>query len=302
MDVDLVADELYGLLPSEFTPVRNARAADARREGDRAAAAAIMGLRRPTVGAWLANLVVRRHRDQVGELLELGTAMRRAHAELAGPELRRLAERRHQLIADIGTEARRLAEDAAQPISEGHLAELEATLEAASAEPEAALALGAGHLTAALHYSGLGPVEPTSASAATTGRSTRRQAPAETEQAPRPRRRPAGEPDRGPPRAGERGATREHEVRAKQASLEEANQELDRSQATVVGLEAELEDLRTKQAAARRRLEEAKRARGAAERRQRAAAADLERARAAPEDGAARHRGLTPKTPPQDAQ
>ncbi|MBO0715666.1 MAG: hypothetical protein J2P59_12980, partial [Acidimicrobiales bacterium] len=81
MEVDAVADELYGLLPGEFTPARNARAADARRQGDREAAEAIMGLRRPTTGAWLANLVVRRYRQEVHELLELGEAMRRAHAE-----------------------------------------------------------------------------------------------------------------------------------------------------------------------------------------------------------------------------
>lgn len=291
MDVDAVADELYGLLPGEFTPARNARAADARREGDRAAAEAIMGFRRPTMGAWLANLLVRRHRDEVGELLELGAAMRRAHAELAGPELRRLAERRHQLIADLGAEARELAGDAAQPVGDGHLAELEATLEAACAEPAAADALGAGRLTAALRYSGLGPVELASGAATSTSASTPRQPTARTRRASGPRGQPAGGPDRAPPRrrtrdpqARDRRAA-EGEVRASQARLEEANRELDRSRAAVVELEAELEDLRAKEAAARRRLEEARRARGAAERQQRTAAAGLERARTALDDG-----------------
>jgi hypothetical protein len=76
VDLDTVADELYGLPPDAFTPTRDTRAADARSAGDRGLAAAITKLRRPTTGAWLANLLARERSDQVSELLDLGAEMR----------------------------------------------------------------------------------------------------------------------------------------------------------------------------------------------------------------------------------
>ena len=57
-------------LPSEFTSRRDALAAEARRAGDRALAAEVKKLRRPTTGAWLANLLVRQRRDEVAQLLD----------------------------------------------------------------------------------------------------------------------------------------------------------------------------------------------------------------------------------------
>lgn len=55
VDLDAVAVELYGLTPDEFTAARNQLAKNV----DGAAAAAIRALRKPTLAAWLANLLVR---------------------------------------------------------------------------------------------------------------------------------------------------------------------------------------------------------------------------------------------------
>lgn len=78
MDLDTVADELYGLTPAEFTAARDSRVADARRARDRELAVAVKALKRPSVGAWLANLLVRRGPDEVDRLLSLAADLREA--------------------------------------------------------------------------------------------------------------------------------------------------------------------------------------------------------------------------------
>ncbi len=176
MDVDEIADQLYALAPRSFTAARDAEAARAKKEGDRAAADALKALRRPTVSAWLANLLVRQRSRQVTRLLSLGDQLRRAQAELAGEELRRLARPRHEAIAELCHEATVAAEGSGEKVSEAARRELEGTLEAAVADPEAAAALRSGRLTGALRYSGLGPtseVGVTSARPAASRRAAR---------------------------------------------------------------------------------------------------------------------------------
>jgi hypothetical protein len=158
IDLDTVADELYGLAPSEFTPQRDARATAARRGGDRALAAEIKKLRRPTTAAWLANLLTRERGQQITDLLDLGAALRTAQAKLATEDLRRLSLERHRELAGLEGEARELADRYGQAVSDAAAHELAATLEAALADEEAADALRAGRLTTGLHYSGLGLV------------------------------------------------------------------------------------------------------------------------------------------------
>lgn len=163
MDLDAVADELYGLTPGEFTSARQARVAQARQSGDRELAAAIKGLRRPTTGAWLANLLVRDRHEDLLQLLELGEATRRAHSQLDADDLRRLSRQRRQVVSALSHDARRLAGDRGQVVSEPVGRELEETLEAAFADPDACEAVRSGRLTVALSYSGLGPVDVTDA-------------------------------------------------------------------------------------------------------------------------------------------
>jgi hypothetical protein len=155
----------HGLPPGAFTAAREARAAEARRAGDRALAAAIRKLRRPTTGAWLANLLVRRRHDQVVELLELGAVMREAQSQLAADDLRHLSRQRQQVVAALGREAVGLARAAGESVGAEAGRELEATLEAALADAAASEALRVGCLTKALQYSGLGPAIASGAAA-----------------------------------------------------------------------------------------------------------------------------------------
>ncbi|MGA3220105.1 MAG: hypothetical protein ABSE77_13685 [Acidimicrobiales bacterium] len=87
-----VADELYGLAPADFIAGRDARAAEARHSGDRELADAVKKLRRPSGGAWLANLLVRQRHEQVLDFLDLGAALRDAQARLAHDDLRKLSK------------------------------------------------------------------------------------------------------------------------------------------------------------------------------------------------------------------
>ena len=71
MDLKPVADELYGLPPKDFTAARNAAAKQA---GDKDLAKAIQELRKPTVGAWAVNKLVRDAPEGLEEALGLSTA------------------------------------------------------------------------------------------------------------------------------------------------------------------------------------------------------------------------------------
>ncbi|MFJ1705995.1 hypothetical protein [Kitasatospora sp. NPDC088346] len=150
MDFDTVADELYALPPEEFTARRDTAAALARRQGDRALAARVHGLRRPTRGAWLANLLVRSHPEQIGPLLELGEALRAAQRDQAGARLRELSTRRHHLVTALTERARRTAAEAGHAPGEPALRDLEQTLRAVLADRDAAGAFAAGRLATAL--------------------------------------------------------------------------------------------------------------------------------------------------------
>src|ERR687884_2035572 len=154
--VEDVAQRLYGLLPEEFTAARDQAAREARANGDRARAAAIAGLRRPSLAAWLVNALVRHRQDEVEQLLALGEAMRSAQQGLEGDQLRALARQRQQVLAAIGRQARALARELGHPVSEDVGQEVEQTLGAAMSDPEVAEAVRSGRLTSPTSYAGLG--------------------------------------------------------------------------------------------------------------------------------------------------
>jgi hypothetical protein len=171
MDVDAVAAELYGLPPRDFVAARDAKAKQARSDGDAAAAREIAALRKPTVVAWLANLLVRERADQVEPLLELGAALREATESLSGPQLRELSQQRSQVVAALVREARALGRDAGQTVTEEMARGLTDTLGAALADPAAAEQLRAGRLAEGLTSSGFGgPAVPSRAPAKTSAR------------------------------------------------------------------------------------------------------------------------------------
>jgi hypothetical protein len=151
VDFEDVAGELYGLPPRAFTARRDQRVKEARAAGNRDLAERIGQLRKPTVSAWLANLLVRQFPEQVEALLDLGAAMREAQAALAGQDLLTLSRQRQQVVNALSRDARRLAAESGHPVGNDASVELEDTLRAALSEPLAAELLRGGRLTSALH-------------------------------------------------------------------------------------------------------------------------------------------------------
>ncbi|AMW14877.1 hypothetical protein A4E84_38720 [Streptomyces qaidamensis] len=151
MDYDSVADELYALRPEEFTAARASAVASARTAGDRELAERIGALRKPSLAAWVSNLLVRGSPGEVEPLLRLGEGLRQAHQDLDGAQLRELSRRQHALIRALSLQARQLAKEAGHPIGEGAQRDVENTLHAVLADPEAARAWAGGRLTKPLN-------------------------------------------------------------------------------------------------------------------------------------------------------
>jgi hypothetical protein len=151
-DVNQIANELYALAPHAFTAARDEYVGRAKTAGDRVSAAALAKLKRPTVAAWLVNLVALRRPDTVAGLLDLGEELRTATT--AG-QVRELSARRRREIDAALAEVRSLAPAAggASPSAQ-HLAEVEATLTAAMADPEIAGVVRAGRLLRPVSYQG----------------------------------------------------------------------------------------------------------------------------------------------------
>jgi hypothetical protein len=218
-----IADELYGLVPAQFTTARDARSREARAAGHRETAAEIKKLTRPTAGAWLVNQLVRGAAAQMDRLFEIGQALQDAQRELNGELMRELSAQRRQVITELVPEAARLAAAAGQPASAGVLDEVRVTLEAAVADPAAGAAVRSGRLTRALAYAGLGEVDLTAATAVL----------------PAGERRPAGQgvPAKGPGAA--RGGPRPETARTKQPGTASADKAAKAAQARAALAEAQ---------------------------------------------------------------
>lgn len=154
--LDSIADELYTLDPAEFVTARSEYAAKAREAGDRELTVAIGRLRKPTVAAWMVNLLARERADELGALFDLGDQLRTAQRKLSGHDLRRLSAQRRQVVALLERDAGRLASKRGRHPSDSALREVAQTLNAALADPEVAERVRAGHLDATVEAGGFG--------------------------------------------------------------------------------------------------------------------------------------------------
>jgi hypothetical protein len=240
-------DRLYVLPPERFIAARDEAVAAARRAGDRRLAETIGKLRKPTVAAWLMNLVVRKRPDLLDELFALGDALRAAQHDLRGTELRELSTRRRAAIGALVGQARQLARGSGRDGEALPLAEVEATLSAALAEPDVADAVRGGALTRAAGYAGFGETPKPRLRLIDGGRSPEPPA-AETP-------KPAPHADEQAQAAREAARTRARQAEAELRAATEAEREAARALAE---LTAQLEDLRARQAQAQVELRRAK--------------------------------------------
>ncbi|NEB19294.1 hypothetical protein G3I46_22785, partial [Streptomyces coelicoflavus] len=136
--VERVLDELYGTPPSAFVARREERAAAARTDGRKEDARRIHAARRPTLAAWAANLLARSRPEETRRFLELGQALREAHRTLDAAGLKELSAQRRRIVAALSRQAAQLAGEAGQRLSQAAQREVESTLRAVLADPDAA--------------------------------------------------------------------------------------------------------------------------------------------------------------------
>jgi hypothetical protein len=161
MEVAAAALELYGLPPEQFTAARNQVAEQTKDAGDAGSSAMLKALRKPTLAAWLANLLVRVDPDGIAELTDLGDELRQAYVSRDGRRLRELTLPRHGLVHKLVTTARTQAHTRGHTVSAPTEQRLTETLDAAVIDPGAAQLLRTGQLTSALRHVGFGVVDET---------------------------------------------------------------------------------------------------------------------------------------------
>ncbi|MGV9223977.1 hypothetical protein ACWDPF_15025 [Streptomyces albogriseolus] len=149
-DVEAVLDELYALPPSEFVARREERAARARTRRRAQDARRIHAARRPTLAGWAANLLRRSRPDEARRFLELGRALREAYATLDPSGLKELSAQRRRIVSEMSRQAASLAREAGHPLSDAVQRDVETTLRAVLADPEAAAVWEAGRVEGVL--------------------------------------------------------------------------------------------------------------------------------------------------------
>ncbi|MFC5010600.1 hypothetical protein [Nocardioides plantarum] len=245
-----IADELYALPLGEFTAARDARAKQLKGTD---LAAAVKALRKPSLAAWVVNVLVRRDPDQVEQVLAMGAALREAQAGMSGAELRELTKQRRQLTAAITTQARSWAREEGVKVTEAVADQVEATLTAAMVSPRCGEAVRSGLLVAALATTGLddGDVEAAVAAPQALGfAATRREAEAEAPAPPQLSLVP--DPD-----ADERAR---EEARAEaQDRLDDAEAEVGEARTAHDEAVADVEELRARQLQIEAEIDELKR-------------------------------------------
>jgi hypothetical protein len=259
--------DLYGLPLDRFIAERGALAKTLRGQGEKASAARVAGLRKPSVAAWTVNQLVRTQRAAVSAVFNAGDELQRVQSELLAGRgdaeaLREATRRERQAVDELTAVARGLLSSDGQEPTQATLDRVSETLHAAALDEDARSRVREGCLERELRQVGFGaggfdgapgftsaPVAPARASGGGDGK-----------------------------RVSARGAKRDPDE-AERVAREEA----ERARAT------QLKSARKAEATAHRQAERAARQLSAAqERRDRAAAAlrDAEEALAGAEDHA----------------
>jgi len=147
VSIEEVADRLYALEPEEFTAARDVAVKNA--DGDDRKA--VKALRKPTVAAYVVNMLARSNRDDVEALVALGDDLRKAMAGKG--DIRELSEQRRDAVRELVHAA---PDAAGRDLTAAVEEEVAATLEAATADPGLGAAVLSGRLVKPLRYAGFG--------------------------------------------------------------------------------------------------------------------------------------------------
>jgi hypothetical protein len=157
-ETDEIAVELYLVPPARFVAARDELVRQARAAGHRDLAGELRTLRRPTLSAWLVNMLARHQRERMQQLFGLGRELRQAQTRLDGEQLRSLPAQREDVIAELLGAARRHAAEAGVHPTDAALSEVEETLHAGLVDLAAGAAVMSGHLVRPMSHAGFGPL------------------------------------------------------------------------------------------------------------------------------------------------
>lgn len=146
-----LAVELYTGPLADFVASRNAQAAATT---DRALAARIRALKKPSVAAWVVNVFAREREAQLGEALQLARELREAQDDLDARALAQLGRDRRALTNRLAAAAVELAEARGERITSSTRDAVQQTITAAFFDPAAAAAVASGRLIRELEPSG----------------------------------------------------------------------------------------------------------------------------------------------------
>lgn len=157
--VESAAVTLYAFTPKEFVVARNGLAASIRSEGDRAMAAQIARLPKPSATAWVVNALVRSDLDALKQIVDLGERYRDAERALDRDALERLNQERKARLAAVTKQALQLATESNVSFNAHATEELVQTFRAAIADQRAAAAVLSGRLVVGLRADGIDSVD-----------------------------------------------------------------------------------------------------------------------------------------------
>ena len=242
-----IAERLYAGPAEEFTHARNAAA---KQVSDKALAARVTKLKKPSVAAWAVNLLVRVETEQIDSVLALAESLRAAAAALDGDELRALTRQRRQLTSALATSARSHARDAGVRLTAPVIDQVEGILTAAMLDPVAAQVVRTGRVVTAFTATGVSDLDvagvvalPESLDVAATAR------PADDEEPAAPDLHVV--PDSGARLAAAEDALEEAAARVKEAEalVAEAEESIENLNARRLQLQGEADELRRRIAA-----------------------------------------------------
>jgi len=156
---DGIAAELYSAPPGEFVALRDEAVRALRADGERKLAAEVAKWRKPVVAAWVVNLLAADRPDELERLVSLGSALVDAQRRGDGAALREVAAEKQRLVQSLVRDGRAFAAEAGQQVGVDVGHEVEATLNAAVADPAAAERVRSGRLLKPESYAGFGPAE-----------------------------------------------------------------------------------------------------------------------------------------------
>ncbi len=260
-------DALFKLPLGEFTPARNALAAQLKKAGRKVEADEAKALTKPSVSAWVVNQLYWRHRGLFDKLIEAGDRMRRPQAA-QGDAAREAANARRETVTALGKIAEGLLIGSDYGATRDMLRRVTTTLDALSSYGSLPNAPAAGRLTddveppgfealAGLPFGGKKRAVPASAASKSSPSAAAAKKSARAEEHAARRAEEERKRQLTASKAAVRNAERALTVARKEA--ERAAARFEAAAARAKALEAESNDARAAVASAERALEVARR-------------------------------------------